>query len=126
MSEMRWVPRKQIHDIVYVDHRNEVSIVGTVPEAYGEEIIALGGYYLDQHTNRAEVAFIVGDRWQGRGIGTFMLSYLISIAKRHGIAGFTAEVLWENRAMQAVLRKSDCKLTSRLSEGVYSYTLEFA
>jgi len=125
MSEMRWVPRKQIHDIVYVDHRNEVSIVGTVPEAYGEEIIALGGYYLDQHTNRAEVAFIVGDKWQGRGIGAFMLRYLISIAKRHGIAGFTAEVLWENRAMQAVLRKSDCKLTSRLSEGVYSYTLEF-
>jgi RimJ/RimL family protein N-acetyltransferase len=126
MSEMRWVPRKQIHDIVYIDHRSEVSIVGTLPEAYGEEVIALGGYYLDQHTNRAEVAFIVGDRWQGRGIGTFMLSYLISIAKRHGIAGFTAEVLWENRAMQAVLRKSNCKLTSRLSEGVYSYTLEFA
>ena len=125
MHSMKWVPRKQIRDLVYIDHRTEVAIVGTLPEAHGEDIIALGGYYLDSRTNRAEIAFIVKDEWQNRGIGLFMLRHLTGIAKRQGIAGFTAEVLQDNKAMQAVFGKSDCKVTSQLGEGVYSYVLDF-
>jgi acyl-CoA hydrolase/RimJ/RimL family protein N-acetyltransferase len=126
MSRMKRIPQKQIQDFVYIDHRNEVSIVGTLPEAYGEEIISVGGYYLDPRTNRAEIAFIVRDEWQNRGLGSFMLKYLTSIAKRNGIAGFTAEVLQENRGMQAVFNKSGLKVKSRLEGGVYSYEIDFA
>jgi len=125
MSRMKWVPKRQIQEFVYIDHRNEVSIVGTVPEAHGEDIVALGAYYLDSHTNRAEVAFIVKDEWQNRGIGSFMLRYLTSIAKRHGIAGFTAEVLHENKRMQAVFHNSGLKVRSTLADGVISYVLDF-
>jgi hypothetical protein len=52
MSHMKRIPRKQMQNFVYVDHRNEVAIVGTVPEASGDEIIAIGRYYLDQKSNR--------------------------------------------------------------------------
>jgi RimJ/RimL family protein N-acetyltransferase len=48
------------------------------------------------------------------------------VAKQHGIGGFTAEVLRENRAMQAVFQKSGCKVRSRLSGEVYSFELDFA
>jgi GNAT superfamily N-acetyltransferase len=122
---MKQIPQKQVQDFVYVNHRDEVAIVGTIPEAHGEEIIAVGRYYLDPRRNRAEVAFIVRDDWQRRGIGTFMLKYLINIARRNGIAGFTAEVLAENKAMQDVLRSVDVKLRSKLNNGVYSYELDF-
>lgn len=118
--------QKQIQDFVYVDHRNEVAIVGTVPEAHGEDIIAVGRYYLDPKSNRAEVALVVHDRWQRKGIGTFLLKYLTAIARRHGIGGFTAEVLHRNRAMQAVLNKVDCKVTRQLSDGVCSFRLDFS
>jgi GNAT superfamily N-acetyltransferase len=102
-----------------------VAIVGTLPEAYGEEIIAVGRYYLDPRTNRAEVAFTVRDEWQRRGIGTFLLKYLITLARRHGIAGFTAEVLAENKNMQAVLRRADLKTRIKLEEGVYHFEMDF-
>ena len=59
MGHQKRVSRQQIQDFVYIDHRNDVTIVGTLPEAYGEEIIAVGSYYLDQKTNLAEVAFVV-------------------------------------------------------------------
>jgi len=119
------VPRKQILDFVYINHRQDVAIVATLPEAHGEEIIAIGRYYLDEKTNRAEVAFVVRDQWQNRGIGTFLLKYLITIARRAGIAGFTAEVLRENKAMQTVFHHSGCKVHANLSEDAYSFQLDF-
>ncbi|MBN1347491.1 MAG: GNAT family N-acetyltransferase [Phycisphaerae bacterium] len=125
MTYMKRIPQKQVQDFVYVDHRTEVAIVATLPEAYGDEIIAIGRYYLDPKTNRAEVAFVVRDQWQNRGIGRFLLKHLINIARRNGIAGFTAEVLRENKAMQHVFNNSDCKVSSRLSDNVYSFQLEF-
>ena len=125
MSNIIRIPQKQIQDFVYIDYRDDMAIVGTVPEAHGEEIIAIGRYYLNPRTNQAEVAFIVRDQWQNRGIGTFLMKYLITIAKRNGIAGFTAEVLQDNKPMLAVLHKSDCKISSNLDDRVYSVELDF-
>ncbi|MCP3997241.1 MAG: GNAT family N-acetyltransferase, partial [bacterium] len=125
MSHLKRVSRKQIQDFVYIDHRNDVAIVATLPEAHGEDILAIGRYYLDPATNRAEVAFVVHDDWQGRGIGKFLLAHLIKVARRQGIRGFTAEVLRENKAMQSVFHASECKVKSRLAGNVYSFELDF-
>ena len=125
MSHMKRIPRKQLQNFVYVDHRNEVAIVGTVPEAFGEEIIAIGRYYLDQKTNRAEVAFVVRDDWQNQGIGGFIMKHLANIAKRSGISGFTAEVMRDNKAMQAVINHSGMKVRSSLNEGVFHFEMDF-
>lgn len=125
MSHMKRIPRKQLQNFVYIDHRNEVAIVGTLPEAFGEDIIAVGRYYLDSKTNRAEVAFLVRDDWQNRGIGSFIFKHLVIIAKRNGIAGFTAEVLRDNKAMQAVFNHSGLKVRSKVNEGVYHFEMDF-
>ncbi|MFH1676224.1 MAG: GNAT family N-acetyltransferase, partial [bacterium] len=125
MSRIKRLQHKQIHDLVFVDHRDEVIIVGTLNEAYGEEIIAIGGYYLNPRTNRAEVAFLVHDRWQRKGIGKFLFKLLTNIAKSHGIAGFTAETLPQNKGMQMVFNKSGLNVSSRLDAGVYVYRLDF-
>lgn len=125
MKDLHRIPQKQVQDFVYLDHRNEVAIVGTLPEAHGEDIIAIGQYYLDSRTNLAEVAFTVRDEWQNRGIGSFLLNHLIQTARRNGIRGFTAEVLNENKAMQAVFNKCDFHTTSKLIEGVYSFEILF-
>ncbi len=87
---------------------------------------AIGRYYLDLNTNRAEVAFVVRDNWQNKGIGKYLLRYLGTIARRNGIAGFTAEVLRENKAMQAVFFKSGYKVQSRIVDDVYSFVLDFS
>lgn len=126
LSGVTNVSQKQIRDFVYVDHRSQIAIVGTLPAAHGEEIIAIGRYYLDPKTNRAEVAFVIHDQWQNRGIGTFLFQYLLNLAKSNGISGFTAEVLRENKAMQAVLHKSNCSVKSEMHDGVHSYALDFA
>jgi len=125
MSHVKRVPRRQIGDFVYIDHRSEVTIVGVLKEAHGEDIIAVGTYYLDPKANKAEVAFTVTDQWQRHGIGTFMLKHLARIARRNGISGFTAEVLAENKGMQTVFNHSGFKMRSQIRGQVYSYEMDF-
>jgi acyl-CoA hydrolase/GNAT superfamily N-acetyltransferase len=125
MADVARLPQRMIQDFVYVDYRHEMAIVGTVPEAYGEEIIAVGRYYLNPGTNYAEVAFIVRDEWQRRGLGTFLLKYLATIARGQGIAGFTAEVLADNQAMLGVLRNSGFRVRTRLEGRVRSIEMDF-
>lgn len=125
MSHVKRVPRRQIGEFVYIDHRSEVTIVGVLKEAHGEDIIAVGTYYLDPKANKAEVAFTVTDQWQRHGIGTFMLKHLARIARRNGISGFTAEVLAENKGMQTVFNHSGFKMRSQIRGQVYSYEMDF-
>jgi len=126
MSRSKHIPRREIQNFVFINHRSDIAIVGTLPAPSGEEIIAIGRYFLDDKTNYAEVAFVVRDDWQNKGIGTFLMRHLITIARRNGIAGFTAEVLRENRAMQRVFQKCEHRTTSMPHDDVVSYRITFA
>lgn len=125
MADIVRLPHRTIQNLVYIDYRDEMAIVGTIPDSSGEEIVAVGRYYLIPDTNFAEVAFIVRDEWQRKGIGTFLLKYLATVARGQGIAGFTAEVLVENVAMLTVLRNSGFRVSSRLEGRTRSIELSF-
>ncbi|MBC8365813.1 GNAT family N-acetyltransferase [bacterium] len=125
MQNLKSIPQKQVQDFVFIDHRSDVAIVGTLPEVHGEQFLAIGRYFLDPSTNRAEVAFVVRDEWQNRGIGAYLLKNLTTIARRNGIGGFTAEVLKQNRAMQSVFNTSGLKVKSQLKGEVYHFDMEF-
>lgn len=125
MSHNQRFGQRQIQNFVYVDHRKDVAIVGTLPAAHGEEIIAVGRYFLDERSNRAEVAFVIRDEWQNLGVGTFLFKHLQNIAKASGISGFTAEVLRNNKRMQAIFNHSGLKVKSIIEEDVFSYTMDF-
>ncbi|MFV0437619.1 MAG: GNAT family N-acetyltransferase [Desulfopila sp.] len=122
--QLTFSPR-QIQDFVYVDHRQEVTVVATIPEAYGENIIGVGRYFLHENSNRAEVAFVVRDTWQNKGIGSFIYHHLATLAARNGISGFIARVLRENQRMQTIFHHSGHQVTTSLEQGVYSFVIDF-
>ena len=51
------------------------------------------------------MAFLVGDDYQGRGIGSFLMAALAVAARGDGVRRFTARVLSENLAMRKILDK---------------------
>ena len=59
------------------------------------------------------------------GADYFLLRYLGRVARRNGIRGFTAEVLNDNKAMQAVFNKSNFKLRTRFAGNVVSFEMAF-
>jgi ribosomal protein S18 acetylase RimI-like enzyme len=87
-----------------VDFKNHVAIVVLTDEAAGKVIVG-GGRYIVFEPGRAEMAFVVIDTWQGRGVGSILMRHLIKIASDAGLKELTAEVLPENGAMIKVFGK---------------------
>jgi len=119
-------PHKDVQQLTNIDYINNLAIVGTVPGVSGEEIVAIAQYFLDPKTQAAEVAFIVQDEWQQKGMGTLLLQYLCRVAKQRGIKKFFAKVLPTNKAMLAVFYNSGYKVNTEFDGDVYSIEFDLA
>jgi GNAT superfamily N-acetyltransferase len=109
----------QVHEFVNIDLQNDTAIIGLATDRGQERMVCVGRYFGDRQSNSAEVAITVHDDLQGRGLGTFLLRHLIDTARAHGIATLTFEVMADNHAMMALLRKCSRKLHVNLDSGVY-------
>ena len=87
---------------VNVDFVNHVALVALIDEEE-RSVIAGGGRYIVVQPGQAEVAFVVVDEYQGRGIGGALMRHLTSIAGAAGLRTFIAEVLPENTPMLQLL-----------------------
>jgi acyl-CoA hydrolase/RimJ/RimL family protein N-acetyltransferase len=118
------MPHERLQEYVVIDYTQEMVILSFVHEGDKEELVGLGQYTINEQQHSADVAFIVKDEYQNKGIGTELLAYLTQLAKRQGLLGFTAEVLVENEPMLHVFEKLlDVKKT--VDSGVYYMTMEF-
>ena len=70
------------------------------------DIVAIAQYFLEPGKPVAEVAFIVQDEWQAKGLGTLLLNYLTAIALKRRVKTFHATVLPSNRAMLSIFQNS--------------------
>ena len=59
----------------------------------GDRLVGVARYDREPGTDSAEVAFVVSDEHQGRGIGTVLLEHLAAAARERGITRFVAETL---------------------------------
>ncbi|MHA2386098.1 MAG: N-acetyltransferase family protein, partial [Candidatus Thorarchaeota archaeon] len=127
LTPLKSLPRRTLQDFYDVDADRDVSIVAvTSPsgEAESERIIGAGRYLLNRSTNEAEFALLVRDEYQGMGIGSFMLSHLMRIAKSKGVDAFVAFVHPKNQPMIRFLHKTGKIVESHLSIQDDEYTFK--
>ena len=141
-------PRKEISDeeirhLVTVDYQDRLALVAFVDR----ELVAVARYDrlpaeagdalpgsaacttggpVPQLLGEAEIAFVVRDDHQGRGLGTVMLEHLASAAVARGIGRFVADVLPDNHRMLGVFRSAGFDEHALLDAGVIRVTLELA
>jgi len=125
LGYMKTMPMKRVWPYVIVDYENEMNIVATVKEDGTESLIGMGSYVRIPNTETAEVALVVRDDWQNKGLGTEILQYLMEIAKKRGFKGFTAWVLTENAPMLHIFKKLGCDVRYRMEGNVYHLAIEF-
>jgi GNAT superfamily N-acetyltransferase len=114
---------------VNVDFVHHVALVVTTETVRGAAIIASGRYIATDETspNRsAEVAFVVEEDYQGRGIASRLLIHLAALARGQSIKHFEADVLSQNSPMLAVFKRCGFPMRQRRDGGVLHLTLALA
>ena len=82
-----------------VNYPDEMALIATIPEESGEREIGVARYARYPGTDRAEIAVVVADAWQGKGVGARLLLDLRNLASEVGIRHFEASVLPGNKRM---------------------------
>ncbi len=119
-SPIKTMPHRKMQEYVNVDYTRIMPIVGLVGELGKEKLVAEGRYARKKDDpTKADIAFIVDELCQGRGVATFLLKLLAQLAKDRGIKIFTADVLASNKAMMKVLERCCRDMKAKVSSGVY-------
>ncbi|MPZ64959.1 MAG: GNAT family N-acetyltransferase [Pseudonocardiaceae bacterium] len=109
------MPRRDVERFTTVDHHDRVALVAVL----GDDIIAVGRFdRLEPGGTSAEVALVVEDAHQGRGLGSILLEHLAAAGREQGVARFVAEVLAENRQMARIFRDAGYQISRAFEEGV--------
>ncbi len=118
-SPMPRLSERDTERFITVDNVDRVAFVLTLQD----QIIAVGRYDLIK-PGEAEVAFLVEDRHQGRGIGQLLLEHLAQAGRERNVERFVAEVLPDNTRMIQTFRDAGYRVASEYEEGILQ--LEFS
>ncbi|MEV6298793.1 GNAT family N-acetyltransferase [Actinoplanes sp. NPDC051861] len=117
------IPERDLQRFVNVDHVDREAFV-TVTD---DKITSVGRYErLGPDSPEAEVAFVVEDALQGRGIGSVLLEHLADAAREHGITRFVAEVLPQNSGMLRVFADTGYQVQRQYADGVVHLSFPIA
>ncbi len=105
---------KELDHFTNIDFHDRVALV----MEHRGEFIAWASYERWKDRNDAEVAFMVDEDQQGRGIATLLLEHLAAIARSNGIERFTAETLSDNRAMLRVFSRAGWPIERHFDSGL--------
>jgi acetyltransferase len=117
---MRRLPPDWAHILANVDYDRRMAIAAISPDG---ELIGVARYVYDERAHEAEIAIVIEDRWQGRGLGKLLLGDLIGYAAGRGIRRLRAYVLADNLRMLNLIRRGTRILERKLESGVVTLLL---
>jgi acetyltransferase len=100
--------------ICFIDYDREMALVAE----HEGEILGVGRMMKIHGTNEAEVAAVVSDQWQGRGLGKELLSRLLIVGADEKLEKLTADILPDNREIQRIFTKLGFSLKHDLEDEV--------
>lgn len=119
-------PRLSAKDLdrsVNVDHHDREAFVVEV----AGEIIAVSQYHrAGPGSPDAEIAFVVEDAYQRRGLGSLLLEHLAAAARAEGIVNFVADVMPVNATMLRLFANAGYPVEQRYVDGVVHLSFPIA
>ena len=119
---MRRLPLDWAHFLANVDYDRRFALVIEDLSAPVTSLVGVARYEAGVG-DEPEVAFVVEDRWQGKGLGTTLLMELFRAAVDNGYTRFSAFVLADNRRMLELFTRYADVLERRVEQGVVELRL---
>jgi len=110
-SPLKHLPKDMLARFTQIDYDRDMAFVGIHKQNGKERFLGVGRLISLPDFTTAEFAIVVGDPWQGKGLGARLLSLLISIATKRGINTLEGRVLAENTSMLSLCHKTGFTVT---------------
>jgi acetyltransferase len=105
---MKRLPPDWAHLLANVDYERRLALLAEHGPPEAPELVGVARYEPTDRADTAEIAFVIQDGWQNRGLGTLMLDALLAAAEARGIRRFRAYVLASNiRMIDLLVRFTD-------------------
>lgn len=103
---------KRLSRICFADGEHEVVLVAIYgePESGEKKIVGVGRINISEDGQQGEMAVLIADDYQGRGVATQLLTNLVALARAKGVKQLTAEMLRDNTTMQAIFKRFGFRL----------------
>ncbi|GAA3723615.1 bifunctional GNAT family N-acetyltransferase/acetate--CoA ligase family protein [Salinactinospora qingdaonensis] len=111
--------QRDVKRFTHVDYEDRVALIATI-----SGVMVAVVRYDKVSEDEAEVAFVVADEHQGRGLASVLLEHIGAAARERGVRRFIADVLPENRRMINVFREAGYTAEQTFDEGVIRLTLD--
>ncbi len=125
ISTRKDMHHERLQEFVIIDYTREMVILAVVEQLQKDRVVGIAQYGKQEYAHTAEVAVVISDDFQNKGVGTELLSFVTYLAKKEGLLGFTAEVLVENRPMLHLFEKMGFIIEKRSGAGVYELKMQF-
>lgn len=108
LQAFRELSDQQARLLATVDYEDRMALVAEIQGPQGPFLIGVARYAKvgAARPGVAEVAIVVGDEYQNRGLGTIMLARLVHYARQHGVSSFLATMHQSNNQIMRFVRKS--------------------
>lgn len=118
-SPMSAVPKDYLARYTQVDYDREVAMVATTGEQGHDRMVGVARAIGGPDGRRAEFSILVGDDWQGRGVGAALMEAIMEVCREQGFRELYGTVLRENTRMLALARNWGFVVTRGEDSGEY-------
>ena len=101
-----------IESMTHIDYRHHMAFAVTAVVDGVEKFVGVGRYVVDASALTADVALVLADAWQGRGLGRRLLATLLDHAQTAGVSEAVGVVLATNVAMLRLVRSMGFAVTA--------------
>ena len=112
--------------ICFIDYDREMALVAERQQegaGLGREIVGVGRLTRKRGVNEGEIAVLISDVFQRRGLGTELVRRLIEVARKEKIERLTADILAENRNMQRICESLGFRMQYEPDDGMVTAEL---
>lgn len=104
VANVKELPPQQLARYTQIDYWREMALVAEVTEADGSRLAGVARYMLNPDGRSCEFAIVIGDDWQGRGLGVQLMQALMAVAREQGLHRMEGMVLSANHTMLGLMQ----------------------